>query len=289
MSHAAQTKRWADFGDSLMLLRVLGIVLLSLSYPACSRARTGSIEDPSYSDTTLGRLTKSPGDYDQFHVRVRGVGQIQFEGTTLWVSDDSRSTGRFDGAVWLDVGRPVSDSVAAFNGQEVIVEGRFDASGKGHMGCCQGTLTDIRAIWQPGLESSAFVPHYETRADALDQLEFKTGWVFLGELADDNRWLSLPSFQLVPDSSDTRTTSLRPPHPGDRIRLTERLRIHIIDYATAGEQHRLESPMSRGPRDPSDETRLWLPAGAFVQVEELDMPRAGELRSILARVAPIAQ
>jgi hypothetical protein len=270
-----------------MQLHVLAIVLVS-TCAACSQTPVDTIQDPRYANATLASLTRSPGDYDQFHVRVRGVCQIQFEGNTLWVGKVSQSTGRLDDAVWLEVGWPVSDAVAALNGNEVVVEARFDASSKGHMGCCRGSLTDIRAIWRPGLESAAFLPRYETRADALDQLEFKTGWVLLGLVTDDDTWQELPSFQIRPEWSVTAAIPGNGlPRPGDQIRLNERCRIHLLDYATVGEQHRLESPMARGARSQSDETRFWLPAGTFVRVEDVDVHRAGSSRIVFVRVAPV--
>jgi hypothetical protein len=265
---------------------IFTLVFASLGCDA-PRSSQAPVQDPRYVDTSLAAVAESPRHFDQFHLRVRGVCQLQFEGNTLWVSSESRSAGRLDQAFWLDVGWPVSDTLAAFNGHEVLVETRFDANRTGHMGCCRGTLTDIRAIWRPGFETAAVILRHETRADALDQLEFKTGWVYLGHLEGTGHWYGVPSFQLyLAANPSARPSSQALPERGDYIRLTERSRIHILDYATAGEQRRLEPLFFRGLPAQADETRLWLPAGVVVRVEDVNVrPPVGERRVVSARVA----
>jgi hypothetical protein len=216
-------------------------------------------------------------------VRVRGIAQFQFEGNVLWVNADARSAGRLDEAIWLDVGWPVRE-LDAMSGAEIIVEARFDAHSQGHMGCCRGTLTDIRAMWRPGDESGAFVPNFETRLDALEQLQFKTGWIAVGTRAKRGSGWIQTWFEFA--AQPRARVPQRIPKAGDRIRLTERARIHIRDYATNAERNRLESPMANGrSRSPDDETRLWLASEAVVRVADVQV--AGDrLALVWARVVP---
>lgn len=195
---------------------------------------------------------------------------------------------------WLEVGWPLPSTLASMNGNQVVVEAKFDAGLHGHMGCCPGTLTDIRAIWRPGIESEAYTPNYETRFDALEQLEFKTGWIFLGTRANrdapfrtTNGWIQT-WFELLGSNTEP-ARPLRIPKRGDRIRLTDRDRIIIPDYAVNGEQHRLEAPTANGRSlSQNDETRFWLPPQAVVQVVDVHV-RSGGLSSVWARVMPLPQ
>jgi hypothetical protein len=240
---------------------------------------------------SLEEVARSPRDFDQVLVRVQGIAQIQYEGNVLWVSTDARSADRLDEAIWLHVGWPVN-SLHAMSGTEVIVEARFDAQSHGHMGCCPGTLTDIRAMWRLGHESDAYVPNYETRLDALEQLQFKTGWIVLGTRARNgsgmqtwNGWVQTV-FEFAAQPGNPR----RILRSGDRIRLTERARIHMRDYATNAERHRLEPPMANGrSRSPDDETRLWLASGAVVRVADVQVAWAGSFATAWARVVPLTE
>ena len=279
---------------SKSLVRILSILGLTLvAGTVCLPAHGQDIRDSRYRDVSLANVSRSPQDFDQVLVRVQGVAQIQFEGDVLWVSTDARSAGRLDEAIWIDVGWPVSD-LKAMSGTEVIVEARFDAHSHGHMGCCRGTLTDIRAMWRPGHESGAFVPNYETRVDALEQLRFKTGWIPLGTRARNgsgiqtwNGWIqNWFEFAAQPGGRVPQ----RIPRSGDRIRLTERLRIHIGDYAINGERNRLQSPQAnRRSLSQGDETRLWLAPEAVVQVADVDVAWAGRLAEVWARVVPLTE
>ncbi len=260
----------------------------------CVAAGSQDMADSRYRDIDLAKIAQSPQEYDQMLVRVHGVCQIQFEGNVLWVGSDPRGANLLDQAVWLDVGWPVSDDLKAMTGTDVIVEARFDANSHGHMGCCRGTLTDIRAIWRPGFDSSAHVSNYETRVDALEQLKFKTGWIMLGTRGKRgygvqmiNGWIQTWfEFIVQPGARSPK----RIPKSGDRIRLTGRQRIHILDYAVSDERRRLESPMADGRnRQQRDETRLWLASGSAVQVADVRVAWAGPMAVVWARVVPLTQ
>lgn len=87
---------------------------------------------------------------------------------------------------------------------------------------------------------------------SLDTLTHKTGWILLGALtADFRRWAvgadpNVPymtgPFEILGRRVDRRKPIL--PKVGDRIRVTVRQEIMIVDYATASEQRRLTAPSS---------------------------------------------
>jgi hypothetical protein len=86
--------------------------------------------------------------------------------------------------------------------------------------------------------------------------------------------------------SDRRGT-LAVPTPGERIRLTDRQRIHTLDYASSGEQHRLVSPLANGRSlSHGDETMLWLVSGAVVEVAEVQVVWTPATGIVVARVVP---
>jgi len=200
-----------------------------------------------------------------------------------------------DRKVWLELDWPLPNVLASMNAEQVVVEARFDSRQHGHMACCRGTLIDIHAMWQQGFESNAYVPNHETRIDALEHLQFKTGWIFLGVQAmkkapfrTTNGWIQT-WFEFITQTGASGPTRI--PKPGERIRMTERIRIHIRDYASSGELHRLEGPMAHGRSSShQDETRLWLPPDAVVQIADVDVSHNAVWGNFVwVRITPVPQ
>jgi hypothetical protein len=244
----------------------------------CSATRPRSIAlSPSigrhYDEVSLDELLQHPRRFDGDWVRVRGIASLRYEGTSLWIGrvggTDARDYGR---SVWLSVGWPLPASVLAFNGTTVIVEARFNANEHGHMGLYPGTLGDIRAMWQPGRESAAYVLNRETRPDALEQLEFKTGWVLLGILDEDGRV----------DAADGSSPG-HLPDVGARMRLCRNSALYIVAYARDGEARRMEAPTDATL---DSRTRLAVAAGTLVHVDEIHVSE--ETEKVWARISPPA-
>ena len=132
-------------------------------------------------------------------------------------------------------------------------------------------------------------------AGALEALVHKTGWIPLGDLTRDSRkWAtgSNPTatsnsgtFEILGKTIDEVKAVL--PKVGDRIQITARVPIIILDYATAGEDHRLEPPMMKRGLERRDNTGLWLEVGAVVEVRVVKIsPAHGEIKAAWARVSP---
>ncbi len=95
-------------------------------------------------DVTMIQLIAAPEKYDGKFVRVKGVGNLDFEDNclSLDMEDYKRSLGN---EIWLKLGKRAIPYKEAqkYNGQYVIVEGFFDKNEKGHFGAFQGTIKDI--------------------------------------------------------------------------------------------------------------------------------------------------
>lgn len=132
-------------------------------------------------------------------------------------------------------------------------------------------------------------------AGSLETLTYKTGWIPLGELtADSKKWATgsdptVPyntgTFEILGRKVDRRKPVL--PKVGDRIRLTARVPVTILEYTTDGERHRLDPPMISRGLEPRDETGLRLEPGAVVEVRAVNITRAsGQIKFAWARVSP---
>jgi hypothetical protein len=130
--------------------------------------------------------------------------------------------------------------------------------------------------------------------DPLETLTYKTGWIPLGDLtADSKNWAAgsdptVPyrtgSFEILGKKVDRRKPVL--PKVGDRIRITARVPIIILDYTKTGEERRLDPPVTRGLGS-VDNTNLWIETGAIVEVRAVKIsPLYGQARIVWARVSP---
>jgi len=125
----------------------IGLLTCTVSFVACGGPTVReSDDDPTYEDVLFEQLAGAPNRYHGNRVRVAGLCEIYFESTVLLLSENVGDDHRRDTAVWLQVGWPVNPEIAAETGKHVIIEARFDARSFGHMGCCSGTLTDIRRV-----------------------------------------------------------------------------------------------------------------------------------------------
>ena len=145
------------------------------------------------------------------------------------------------------------------------------------------------------LSTSSKVSARQGSPGSLETLSHKTGWIYLGALTVDYKaWFSSDpnvdyptgAFEIVDRSVNRRKPVL--PKIGEKIRLTTRVQVRILDYATRAEARRL-TPLSSANRSlgPEDNTDAWIDAGTIVEVRAVHVSRpAGEIRSAWARVSP---
>jgi hypothetical protein len=140
-------------------------------------------------------------------------------------------------------------------------------------------------------------PSFAAQQRAGEEKAVKTGWILLGDLnKSGTRWGSAgdPSvdyfsgvFEILDRHVDRRSTAL--PKVGERIRVTVRSAVTIVDYRVRGEQRVRESPSSaRRPLGPDDNTGLFVAQGAIVRVDDVRVSNAaGQLRAVWARVSDV--
>lgn len=94
-------------------------------------------------DVTMTQLLATPERYDGKLVRVQGVGNLEFEGDALYLSEQDWKYCT-DAAVWISLGDDISyEEAQKYNGKYVLVEGVFDQADKGHMGLFHGAIRDV--------------------------------------------------------------------------------------------------------------------------------------------------
>jgi len=97
-------------------------------------------------DVALRDVLANPTHFDHLRVRVKAVARIEFEGTSLYPDRTTLASKQRDKAIWLEVGWPVKDELLELNGRDVVVEGTFDVSKRGHFGAYSGSIIDISKI-----------------------------------------------------------------------------------------------------------------------------------------------
>jgi hypothetical protein len=246
--------------------------------------------DSRYRKVSLSEIVQSPQRFHNALIRVDGWLRLGTEANTLWVDQDSLRAWRPPQGVWIDVEGPRAVPVDKLNGTRVTIEGRFDAEDHGYLHGFGGEITDIRAIWQLGNDAPVVVMNYETSVHALERLRFRTGWIAVGTFrtpifGGPKGW-GQTWFEPIGAQGAAVRRSL--PNPGDVIRLTVRSRIDIPGYATAGEEHRLESPMANERhRTSADDTEFSLPPGAIVRVADVQVAWLGDMGIVWVRAVPL--
>ena len=95
---------------------------------------------------------------ERFHgqvVQLVGFTQFEFEGNRISFSSENALHGASADALWLDVEGLSLVVAQQCNRQYCLIEAVFDAENRGHLGCCAGTLREIRRleVQQPASES----------------------------------------------------------------------------------------------------------------------------------------
>lgn len=95
---------------------------------------------------------------ERFHgqvVQLVGFTQFEFEGNTVSFSSEHALLGANADALWLDVEGLSVEAGQRCHRQYCLIEAVFDAESRGHLGCCAGTLRNIRRLElrQPAHES----------------------------------------------------------------------------------------------------------------------------------------
>jgi hypothetical protein len=127
--------------------------------------------------------------------------------------------------------------------------------------------------------------------DAWQQLQHKTAWVFLGVLdPTDDLWTTQVHYQLV-NAESRHPTAV--PRIDDVLEVSDDdglLTFTILDFATRGEERRLDSPAATGDRVPTndDNVGVKLKKGTRLRVVDvqLQVSRSTSGRVVWLRVVP---
>ena len=143
--------------------RVLTIgVLVGLLLPLLGPARATRAEDPPR-PISIVALLSTPERFDQKPVQTIGFWLWEFEESALYLSAELGRERVVTNAVWLDLAENSIDPAALAklkteagkrNGIYVLVQGTFDASGRGHQGrSTPGSIVSVVRLdpWPPPL------------------------------------------------------------------------------------------------------------------------------------------
>lgn len=101
---------------------------------------------------------------------IEGVGNIEFEGNTLYLNKESWENFVQSDSVWLDIDfpNPVVTLARArqLNGDYVRIAGTFDMDIRGHLGMWSGGITDI-TLYERVTTRKEFARHREQEIKKL--------------------------------------------------------------------------------------------------------------------------
>jgi len=106
-------------------------------------------------NASLYDLITQPAEWHGKRVRVIGFAHFEFEGNSLFAHREDCENSLFMNGVWLN---PPREGVDSLTNRYLIVEGRFNAQMRGHMGMWSGSLDSVTryGVWAlPGEPSRA--------------------------------------------------------------------------------------------------------------------------------------
>ena len=94
---------------------------------------------------SLLQLIARPEEFDGEYVRAIGFYRTEHEGTSIYLHREDYEQAITKNALW------VSRDTLALDRKHVLIEGRFNAKGQGHMGLFSGEINDVSRmmLWPP--------------------------------------------------------------------------------------------------------------------------------------------
>lgn len=118
---------------------------------ACCLGRDVTASEPPI--VSLVQLIAHPKDYDGKVVMVVGFLNLQFEGDSIYFHEDDYKHGITKNGLWIQTTPDIKKRESALNHKYVMVNGRFNSKGKGHMGLWSGSIEKISNITVWDVES----------------------------------------------------------------------------------------------------------------------------------------
>lgn len=100
-----------------------------------------------YKSVELTSLVSNPQMYNGKQVKVKGFLKLAFEGNIIYSRKQEYEQRIDSNSLWVDISRKQMDSTyRSYNKSNVIIDGVFDMTNKGHMGGFKGAITNITKI-----------------------------------------------------------------------------------------------------------------------------------------------
>lgn len=115
----------------------------SLSLDSLRCGQKGEGGRCSLYDVSLYELIARPAEFDRKRVRVIGFAHFEFEGDGLYAHREDWQQSVSRNGVWLN---PPNEAANSLSNHYVLVEGRFEARSRGHMGMWSGTIDSVTRI-----------------------------------------------------------------------------------------------------------------------------------------------
>ena len=129
---------------------IVGAVVLAACPEVASQALPQLSQRPVFHDGALSvsliELISRPNDFSGKRVIVKGVANIEFEGTALYLHSEDRVYTNYPNALWLSLSRDSPLYKPSLTGKYVVVVGEFNAGWRGHNGVYSGTITNIQEL-----------------------------------------------------------------------------------------------------------------------------------------------
>ena len=136
------------------------IIINIIALTSCSdQNNSNNDEDIWPLDVSIIQLIANPAEYHGKKIKVRGVGDLSFEGTAVYLCIDNWYYLAGKNAIWVSIGSEIIDNKLwyyingeriseeeagqKYNGKYVLIEGTFDMYCTGHRGAFSGGIYDV--------------------------------------------------------------------------------------------------------------------------------------------------
>jgi len=115
---------------------VIGLGAIGLPSPTLA-------QDPREMLVSLIQLIANPTAFDQKRVLVKGYVMLDFENTTIYLSESDAAHRITRNSLWLYPSDSLYANRARFHRRYVLVEGTFNARRRGHLDLSSGAIDNI--------------------------------------------------------------------------------------------------------------------------------------------------
>ena len=131
-------------------LLIVGLVLAWIAGDRLLFTARADDEKPGSSpqqplDVSMIQLIARPDDYHGKYVRLFGFYRNEFEGTSIYLHREDYEQSLHKNGFWVTRSAPECDL------KYILLEGRFNAEGHGHMGLWSGEIVAVKrmTLWPP--------------------------------------------------------------------------------------------------------------------------------------------